>query len=129
MQGTSRERVYQELGLESYRRCYRKLIFFHKIVNGATPRYLTSHLNTNDNPVYNTTASDQNNIRRFRAKTEHFKQSFFPFCVSECYKLNSSLRVDLKFMFQEFFNLKQRSLFAIQVIIKAIVKIQSFKQT
>ena len=49
-QGTSRERFYQELGLESLEnRCwYRKLIFFHKIVNGATPRYLTNYLNTND---------------------------------------------------------------------------------
>ena len=44
IQGTSRERLYQELRLESLenRRWYRKLIFFLKIVNGATPRYLTS---------------------------------------------------------------------------------------
>ena len=60
----------QELGLESSenRRWYRKLIFFHKIVNRATPRYLSSYLNTNNNPVYNT--------RTFRARTEHLKQQF-----------------------------------------------------
>ena len=75
IQGTSRERLYQELGLESLenRRWCRKLIFFRKILNGATPRYLTSCLNTNENPVYNTRASDQNKIRRFRARTEHSK--------------------------------------------------------
>ena len=85
IQGTSCEHLYQELGLESLEnRCwYQKLICFHEVVNGATPRYLTSHLNTNDNLVYNTTASDQNNIRRLRARTEHVKQLFFPFCVNE----------------------------------------------
>ena len=94
IQATSRERLYQELGLESSenRRWYRKLLFFHKTVNGATPRYLTSYLNTNENPVFTTRASNQNKIRRFRARTEHFKQSFFPICVNEWYKLDSSLR-------------------------------------
>ena len=37
-------------------------------MNGATPRYLTNYLNTNDNPIYNTRALDQNNVRRFRAR-------------------------------------------------------------
>ena len=78
IQGTSRERLYQELSSEflKNRRWYQKLIFSHKIVNGATSNYLTSYLNTNDNLVYNTRAPDQNNIRRLRARTEHFKQSF-----------------------------------------------------
>ena len=118
IQGTSRERLYQELSLEflENRRWYRKLIFFHKIENGATPRYLTSYLNTNENPVYNTRASDQNKIRKFRTRTEHFRQSFFPFCVNKWYKLDSSLREaksikHLKSIFKEFFNLKQSSLF------------------
>ena len=73
IQGTSRERLYQKLGLKSLenRLWYRKLMFFHKIVNRATTRYLTSYLETNDNRVYNTRASDQNNTRRFRARTEH----------------------------------------------------------
>ena len=94
------------------------MIFFHKIVNGATTRYLTSYLNTKENPVYNTRASDQNKIRGFRARIEHFKQSFFPVCVNEWYKLDSSpfeakSIKHLKSMFKEFFNLKQRPLFAI----------------
>ena len=117
IQGTSRERLYQELGFESLnnRRWYRKLIFFDKIVNRATSRYLTGYLNTNKNPVYNTRASDQNKIRRFRARTEHFKQSIFPFCVNEWYKLDSLLRQaksikHLKSNFKKFFHLKQRSL-------------------
>ena len=89
-----------------------KIDIFYKIVNGATPMYLTSYLNTNENMVYNARASDQNKVRRFRARTEHFKQLFFPFCVNEWYKLDSSLREaksvqHLKFMFKEFFNLNE----------------------
>ena len=58
IQGTYREYHYQELVLKSLedRRWYRKLISFHKIVNGATPRCLTRYPNTNDNLVYNTRA-------------------------------------------------------------------------
>ena len=39
-QGTSRECLYQELGLESSENIlwYRILIYFHKIVNRATPK-------------------------------------------------------------------------------------------
>ena len=93
------------------------MIFFHKVVNGASSRYFTSYLNTNKNPVYNTRGPDQNKIRRFGAKTEHFKHSFFPFCINEWYKLHSSLREaesikHLKSMIKDFFNLKQRTLFA-----------------
>ena len=59
-------------------------------MSGATPRYLTNYPSTNGNPVYNTRASDKNNIRRFQPKTEHFKQSLFSFCVNEWYKLDNS---------------------------------------
>ena len=85
IQGTSRERLYHELGLESLgdRRWCRKLIFFYKIVNGLAPKYLANYLNTNDNRVYKTRASEHNNIKRFGTRTENFKQSFFPFCVNE----------------------------------------------
>ena len=64
IQGKSCERLYQKLGLESLEsRCwFRKFIFFDKIVNRATLRYLTSYLNSNDNPVYHTRASDQEGL-------------------------------------------------------------------
>ena len=46
IQGTSRERLYDELGFMSLskRRWYNKLIFFYKIVNGILPDYLHSLL-------------------------------------------------------------------------------------
>ena len=41
-QGTSRESLYRELGLEylQTKRWYRKMIFFYKILNGLAPKYL-----------------------------------------------------------------------------------------
>ena len=47
IKGTSRDRLYQEIGLESLadRRWSRKIFFFHKIVNGLLPSYLQSYLN------------------------------------------------------------------------------------
>ena len=47
IKGTSRERLYNELGLPSLstRRWRSKLIFFHKIVKGLLPEYLHSNLN------------------------------------------------------------------------------------
>ena len=72
--------------------------------------------------VCNTGASDQYNIRRFRARTEHLKQLFFRFCVTKWYKIGSSVRKansikHLKSMFKEFFNFKERSLFAVRDLV------------
>ena len=46
MSGTSRERLYDELGLHSLvkRRWRNKLVFFYKIVNRLLPDYLYSYL-------------------------------------------------------------------------------------
>ena len=42
IRGSSREKIYQELGLESlqHRRWYRKLCYFYKIYNAKSPDYL-----------------------------------------------------------------------------------------
>ena len=42
IRGTSKEKLYQELGLESLkkRRRYRKLCYFYKIFNKQSPTYL-----------------------------------------------------------------------------------------
>ena len=43
IRGTSREKIYSELGLESLqdRRWYRKLCVFYKILNNMSPKYLS----------------------------------------------------------------------------------------
>ena len=115
-----KEHLYHELGWESLgdRRWCRKLTFFYKIVNGLAPKYLANYLNINDNRVYKTRASVHNNINTFGTRTKNFKQSFFPFCVDERCKLYISLRKAenikrFKSMLKDFFNLKQKSFFAI----------------
>ena len=70
-----------------------KLTFFYTIVNGLAPNCYTNYLNINDNRAYKTRASEQNNIKRFETRAEHFKQSIFPFCVNEWYKLDIFLVV------------------------------------
>ena len=52
-------------------------------MNGFAPKYLVNYLNINDNQVYKTRASEHSYMKRFRTRTENFKQPFFPFCVNE----------------------------------------------
>ena len=105
---------------------------FHKIVNILAPKYLTNYKNTIDNLFHKTRASEHNSIKRFGTRTENFKQSFFPYCVNEWYKLDISLRKSknikcFKSVLQDFFNLKKKSLFVIHV--PAVVKLVIIKVT
>ena len=94
IKGTSRERLYQELGLESLceRRWYRRLVYFFKIVSGNSPDYLRSML-PEKQCSYN---QDRGKLfRNFKINTEYFKNSFFPYCVNEWNKLGLELRNSL----------------------------------
>ena len=66
IQGTSWERLYRELGLESLtdRRWIRKLVFFYKIVNGLSPQYLCRYLNLKNSSAYMTRSSNLNKNKR-----------------------------------------------------------------
>ena len=71
--GTSRDKIYQELGLESLadRRWTRKLIFFHKIILGLLPSYLKDYLIPCDYlRKYLTRPSTQKRIKTFPARTK-----------------------------------------------------------
>ena len=91
IQGTSRERLYKELCLESLndRIWVRKLTFFYKIVKGNSPQYLSNYVKGNSNAVYNTRSASQISLNTFRKRTEKFKNSVFAFCISEWNKLNN----------------------------------------
>ena len=85
LKGTSRYKIYQELGLESLadRRWTRKLIFFHKIILGLLPSYLKDYLILCDNlRTYLTRSSTQKTIKAFLARTKTFESSFFPHCAA-----------------------------------------------
>ena len=87
--GTSpRERLYQELGLESLgeRRWYHRLVSFFKILQGNCPEYLTKLLPTRQ-ISYNI---DRSNLYCcYRANTNYFKNSFSP---NEWNKLGCEIR-------------------------------------
>ena len=77
IRGSSREKLYHELGLESLqcRRWYRKLCLFYKIFKENKPVYLFS-LIPPKNPNYNT--RNTNKITPFHTKHNFFKNPIFP---------------------------------------------------
>ena len=86
-QGTSRERLYRELGLECLqtRRWYRKMINFYKILNGLAPKYLFDILPVSKNRHYSTK-------NQFFTRTKSFSNSFFPYCIKEGSKLDTKIK-------------------------------------
>ena len=76
-QGTSRIKLYNEIGWESLheRRRYRRLTLYFKINSNMTPNYLKSHIA---------------NIPL--GHTNRYNQSFFPYCASEWNELSESLK-------------------------------------
>ena len=87
-QGTSRFKLYNELGWESLsdRRWFRRLCFFYKIVNRQTPEYLYNHIPHQRHLQYDLRAH-----REFptpNKRTSRYGNSFFPFCISEWEKLD-----------------------------------------
>ena len=71
--GTSHEKIYQELGLESLRvtSWYDRLIFMFKIVKEEAPNYLMNLI-----PKFQQTRI--NRMPTFYCRTDCFKNSFFP---------------------------------------------------
>ena len=91
IRGTSTEKIYQELGLESLksRRWFRKLCHFYKILNKKAPSYLFN-LIPNFNRVHNTRLSY--NIPPIKVRHDYFKNSFFPSVITEWNKLDLNIR-------------------------------------
>ena len=94
IKGTSRERLYKELGLESLcdRRWYRKLVFFYKILKGLAPSYLQSCLLSDNERTYNTRSRLRNTIKTFTTRTSAFRATFFPYCTKEWNQLNDNIK-------------------------------------
>ena len=76
--GSSREKIYQELGLESLhdRRWCRKLCFYYKIQHNNCPLYLTEFLPTTKTSCYSLRSNRPRTVSNVR--TERFKSTFFP---------------------------------------------------
>ena len=94
IKGTSRDRLYQELDLESLedRRWPRRLFFFHKIILGLLPSYLHTYHKTVSEGVYLTRSTTQNKIKPILARIKLFENLFFLYCIKEWSKLNDKIR-------------------------------------
>ena len=92
IRGTSREKIYQELGLESLqqRRWYRKLCLFFKIYKNQCPKYL-SDIIPQSNCQYRT--RNAHNIPHINVKHQFFKNSYFPSTIIKWNKLDSNIRI------------------------------------
>ena len=89
--GTSREKIYRELGLESLRkrRWYRKLCYFFKIFKGQSLEYLFRIL-PSVSKAYNTRTNDK--ISLFSGKHNFFINSLLPSTVIEWNNLDLKIR-------------------------------------
>ena len=94
IQGTSRKKIYEELGLHSLakRRWQSKLIFFHKIVNHLLPDYLYLYMDLCSQENYHLRSASTSAIRPFPSRTKSFKKSFFPYCINEWNNLTVEIR-------------------------------------
>ena len=79
-QGTSREKLYEELGWESLsdRRWLRRLTIFYKISNGLAPHYLSDHI-PKRNEITMTLRNRTGSIPL--ARTYRYENSFFPYTI------------------------------------------------
>ena len=91
--GTSREKLYTELGWEplSSRRWSRRLTLFYKFVNNLSPEYTVDPIPPLQQSQYR--LRNQDVIGRLNARTEKFKSTFYPNCLSEWNKLEPELRL------------------------------------
>ena len=82
IRGTSKENIYQELGLESLRdrRWCRKLCLFYKVLENENSKYLFS-LTTTRRSLYST--RNIHNIPLLSTKQNFFKKHFFPLTITE----------------------------------------------
>ena len=90
IQGSSREKLYQELGFETLksRRWYKRLCCMFKIMNEKAPKYLTNLIPKCHQPIRTRT----NHIPKFHWRTDCFKNSFFPSTLSDWFNIDITIR-------------------------------------
>ena len=90
IRGTSKEKLYQEIGLESLqlRRWYRKLGMFYKIFKSKSPQYLFKLIPEKTSSYVTRNAE---NIPLFNIKHNFYKNSFFPSSIIEWNNLDPKL--------------------------------------
>ena len=90
LRGTSKEKIYKELGLESLQfwSWYKKLGMFYKIPKNKSPQYLFKR--TREKP-YAYATRNIDNIPYFKIRHNVFKRSFFPSLIIEWNNVDPTL--------------------------------------
>ena len=89
IKGPSREKLYQELGLEyiQQRRWMRRFCLFYKVVITKLPAYIYDII-----PPLRRSQRYPNTFNSISCRTEYFKISFFPCVIDEWNNLNPEIR-------------------------------------
>ena len=89
IQGTSRHKIYEELGVESFKaRWYMLLSCMFKIMTEEAPNYLMNLIPKR----YVTIRTRNSHISIFRCRTDCFKYSFFPSTLRDWLNLDDNIR-------------------------------------
>ena len=90
-QGSSREKLYKELGWESLtdRRWFHRMTVFYKISNGLTP-YLADHIPRKKENSFN--LRTKRTIVTPPVRTARFSNSFFPYCINQWHNLDDNIK-------------------------------------
>ena len=91
IRGSSRENIYQKLGLESLQQRWwsGKLCYFFKLIKNKSPKYLFNNIPT-VRSTYRTRNIDK--IPQFKVRHTFFRNSYFPSIVTEWNNLDKSIR-------------------------------------
>ena len=93
--GTSRERLYEELGLESLKdRRWRvgNCVSFAKLWKDFRTKYLTSYLQLYNNPIYLTKFAAKDIVKQTTSRTVNFNNTFFVRCSQEWNNLSEDIK-------------------------------------
>ena len=133
MRGACKEKLYQELGLQSLqlRRWYWKIGIIYKIYKNKSPQYLFK-LIPEKNHAYATRNLD--NIPCFKIRHNFFKNSFFPSAIIEWNNLDPTLLLFSKIVSWNLLDLLQVNVFncnnykSIRLIIRLRVGISHLRE-
>ena len=95
IKGTSRDRLYQVLGLKSLedRSWSRRLFFFHKIIQGLLPSHLHTYLNAASEGAYLTRSTTQIKLRQFLQEPKYSRIHFFHIALRN--GVNATTRLEI----------------------------------
>ena len=90
IQGTSRNKMHKELGLESLksRRCYNRLSCTFKIMKKEGPNYLINLIPKCEAAI----RTRNNNFPTYNCRADCFKYSFFPSTLNNWFRLDINIR-------------------------------------